>query len=75
VSVDVQVCCPHCGSGHIKIPPIVAPEGYGFDASLVLVTCGDCGRHPSLDSCTTFDDLTERRRQAHRDLYGDDPPF
>lgn len=71
---QITVMCPDCGSRRIRIPALKAPEGYAFDASLVLVTCGQCDHIASLDACTfTEAELLERRKQASRDLYGTEP--
>jgi uncharacterized C2H2 Zn-finger protein len=35
--------CPRCGSSGVKMPPLgVAPKGYVFDGSLILLTCPEC---------------------------------
>lgn len=66
--------CPHCLGGKLKLPQLVAPQGYCFDAELLLVKCTDCERHPPLAACTLTGEPA-RRWQAHRDLYGMEPPF
>lgn len=48
----VTIACVGCGGHAIKIPSLQAPSGYGFDAALVIVHCGDCGQRQSLDDCT-----------------------
>jgi len=40
----VEIRCPRCESDDVPMPPLsVAPEGYVFDGSLILLTCGECG--------------------------------
>lgn len=44
MSSVVSMECPRCGAQEVKMPPLgMAPAGYVFDGSLVLLTCETCG--------------------------------
>lgn len=52
----ITIRCPDCTGTNLPMPTLQAPEGYVFDATLVLITCRDCGRMNSLADCTEVTD-------------------
>ena len=57
--MKITMQCPRCESQHIKIPSAavlgMAPPGYAWDATLVLVTCCECGFQPTMTDATVIE--------------------